>query len=314
MQLDAAPLYAEPAPGAPAGAAYWLQTEDGLRIRIGVWQPEQAQGTVLLFPGRTEYVEKYNDAAAELARRGFATVSIDWRGQGLADRMLDDRRVGHIVDFVDYQADVAAVVQAVDTLGLPRPFHLIGHSMGGAIGLRAVMDGNVDVVSSVFTGPMWGISLMPPVRLAAWVLPKAARLIGQEHRLTPGTRPENYVEFGDFDDNTLTSDRAMFDLMRVQLERQPDLSLGGPSLHWLREALDETDTLSQRPSPDLPCICFVGDNERIVDIPRARDRMRRWPGGELEMLPGCEHEVMMETPQTRQHVYDRMADLFRSAS
>ena len=314
MQMQAAPFHAQPAPGAPTGAAYWLTTPDGMRIRIAVWQPEDAQGTVLLFPGRTEYIEKYDGAAAELAKRGFATLAVDWRGQGLADRMLDDRRIGHIPKFTDYQQDVFAVKEAIAELDLPHPFHLIGHSMGGAIGLRAVMDGNIEVASSVYTGPMWGISLSPLVRIAGKVLPELARLVGQAHRIAPSTSPLNYVLVNPFEGNVLTTDREMYEMLRDQLQAHPDLALGGPSLNWLREALDEADALAARPSPDMPCICFVGVNERIVDIPSARDRMDRWPGGALEMVAGSEHEIMMEALPIRTQVFDKMADLFHGAT
>ena len=77
-----------------AGAAFWLTAADGVRLRVGLWSHPGAQGTVLLLPGRTEYVEKYGRAAADLRSRGYATLAIDWRGQGLADRALDDPMSG----------------------------------------------------------------------------------------------------------------------------------------------------------------------------------------------------------------------------
>jgi uncharacterized membrane protein YbhN (UPF0104 family) len=44
-------------------------------------------------------------------------LTIDWRGQGLADRMLPDRRIGHVGKFSDYQTDLAAVLRLVSTCG-----------------------------------------------------------------------------------------------------------------------------------------------------------------------------------------------------
>ena len=91
----------------------------------------------MMFPGRTEYIEKYGDCAAEFTGRGFAFLAVDWRGQGLADRLLDDVRVGHVDQFTDYQHDVQATLDLAADLNLPKPWFVIGHSMGGAIGLRA---------------------------------------------------------------------------------------------------------------------------------------------------------------------------------
>ena len=197
-------------------------------------------------------------------------------------------------------------------LKLPGKRHMIAHSMGGCIGLRAVMDG-LDVASCVFTGPMWGIRIANPVRPAAWAISRAAKSVGLSHLYAPGTSADSYVVTAPFEDNLLTTDQDSFDYMRRQIIAIPELQLGGPSLHWLHEALAETRALSRRPSPDLPCITFCGTNERIVDIPRIRDRMARWPNGRLEMVETGEHEVLMEAPRLRNRLMQQMIDLFENA-
>ena len=123
MSLSPAPLHTEIANGPDDGRAYWLTTPDGVRIRIGVWGGGD-KGTVLLFPGRTEFVEKYGVTAKGFLERGFSTVAIDWRGQGLADRALDNRLIGHVDDFLDYQKDVEAVLAALPDLGPVSYTHL----------------------------------------------------------------------------------------------------------------------------------------------------------------------------------------------
>ena len=107
-----APLHAAVADGPEGGRAFWLTTADSVRIRAGLWNPKAPQGTVLLLPGRTEYVEKYGRAARELATRGYATLTLDWRGQGLADRPFKDRMTGHVGDFSEFQSDLDTLVEA----------------------------------------------------------------------------------------------------------------------------------------------------------------------------------------------------------
>ena len=314
MADPAAPFDAALADSPPGARAWWVRADDGLRVRIAHFPAsDAAEGTVLLFPGRTEYVEKYGRTGADLVERGYHVLTIDWRGQGLADRMLEDARTGHVQVFEDYQRDVAAMLDLADRLGLPRPLHLIGHSMGGCIGLRAVMDG-LPVASCVFTGPMWGIRIAGPIRPAAWALGWGGRRMGLGHLYAPGTTSESYVATGAFEDNTLTRDREMWDYMRAQVQAHPGLQLGGPSLTWLHEALAECLALSRRPSPRLPCLCLLGENERIVDTGRIQDRMARWPDGDLEIVPHGEHEVLMEDRATRTRLADRIAALFRDAA
>ncbi|MEL6807534.1 MAG: alpha/beta hydrolase [Pseudomonadota bacterium] len=313
MTLAEAPLFTDVSPAPLDGSGYWAHASDGVRIRLGVYHPDAAKGTVLVFPGRTEYVEKYAPAAGDLAQRGFASVIIDWRGQGLADRLLDDNRIGHVGLFADYQLDAKAMIEAAETLDLPKPFYLLGHSMGGCIGLRSLIEG-VDVAAAAFTGPMWGIRIAPALRPVAWALGTVMPVIGHGHRLPPGRVLESYVLTAPFEDNLLTTDSDMYDMMRQQLQAHPELELGGPSFLWLREALAETLALSRLPAPDVPADAFVGTNERIVHVGRIEARMRDWTNGDLHVIENGEHEVMMEGPSARQSIFDTMANRFASAA
>lgn len=306
--FETAPYHADVAAN-PAGSCYWLDTEDGTRIRLGIWHKPDAQGTVVIFPGRTEYIEKYGRAAQEFAQRGFACVAIDWRGQGLADRLLPNRSVGHVEEFTDYQHDVAVVMQALADMDLPQPLHLLGHSMGGCIGLRALLDG-LPVASAMFSAPMWGIKMAPALRPVAWGLSSISRQLGFSGVFAPGQQAETYVLRAEPAGNTLTSDTNCFHILQQQLRQQPDLALGGPSLHWLNEALREMRALSEQDTPSIPTLTFLGSDEDIVDPAQIHARMNRWPAGELVVLENGRHEVLMETPAIRDHVFDRSAAHF----
>lgn len=309
MRLTPAPFFGDIAFGPPDGAAHWAQTSDGVRIRVGHWPVENASGTVLIFPGRTEFVEKYGQIAAGFAARGLASVAVDWRGQGLADRLVENPAIGHVAHFTDYQKDVAAMIRVARELDLPRPFFLLAHSMGGAIGLRAVMEG-LAVNAVTFSGPMWGIKIAPHLRPLAWTLSTILPQIGQGLRLPPGSKLEHHVLVDGFEDNLLTRDRAQFDIMHKQLSDHPELALGGPSMIWLREALKETRHLASRRAPNIACLTFMGSNERIVDIPAIQSRMHGWKNGQLEIVPDGEHEVLMESAAVTEPLFDQMASLF----
>ncbi|MEP4194085.1 MAG: alpha/beta hydrolase [Aliishimia sp.] len=313
MDLSEAPLFTDASPGPADGAAWWMQTQDGVQIRAGAWGRDATKGTVLLFPGRTEYIEKYGVTAQELADRGYATVTLDWRGQGLADRSLPDRRVGNVGHFNEFQQDVASMMRLVQKLDLPKPYYLLGHSMGGCIGLRSLVDG-LDVQAAAFTGPMWGIRIAPHLVIPAWILAHVMPMIGLGGKTPPGTRIDPYVLAEPFEDNQLTRFREMWDMMRNQLIAHPDLGLGAPSYIWLREALHETGALARRSSPAQPCVTYLGTNERIVNTQRIHDRMSRWPNGRLEMVSGGEHEVQLEDPDTRKWLFDDMCAHFENAT
>ncbi len=307
--MDAAPFFADLSEGPPKARALWLTASDGVRIRIGIW-PEGDAGTVLMFPGRTEFIEKYGRVARDFGARGLSSIAVDWRGQGLADRVAEDPNIGHVSgDFRDYQRDVEVVMDAVRAEVLPAPYFILGHSMGGAIGLRAVIERG-DIAAAAFSAPMWGIQMTPALRPVAWSIPRVARAIGQGERYAPGTQRESYVATTAFEGNTLTTDPEHFAYMQAQARHDSRLALGGPSLHWLHEALEECRALSSITLPAVPAIAAVGSEESIVDKAAVQALASRWPECEFRCFEGAQHELLMERADVRDTFIGAMADLF----
>jgi lysophospholipase len=304
-----APFHAALADGPPGAVCVWLKP-GAMRIRVAHWKAGE-KGTVLLLPGRTECIEKYGRAAGDMVARGYSVITIDWRGQGLADRALPDRNVGHVDDFAEYQEDLDAMLAEADRAELPKPWFLMAHSMGGSIGLRALMRG-LPIRAAVFSAPMWGISMSAWLRPVAQMVTALAGPFGQAHRYAPTTGPETYLLQVPFEGNVLTTDREMWAYMKAQVEAVPDLALGGPSLAWLRAALKECSALAALPAPSVPAICALGTAEKVVDVPPVHLRMAGWARGQLDLYPGAEHEIMMERPAARQRFFDRAASLYEA--
>jgi len=310
--MEKAPLYNDMADGPEGAQAFWLNTEDDIRIRAAHW-PGGDKGTVFVFPGRSEYVEKYGRTAVELKARGFGTISIDWRGHGLADRLDPLVTLGHVDRFSDYQKDLRAVLAMAAMVNCPKPFYLIAHSMGGCIGLRSLLDG-LAVNAVVFSAPLWGV-IMPPVqRSFAWALSWATHRTRFSRLPTPTTKQESYVLSEPFEGNDLTTNPEFYAYMQRHLREHPEMILGGPSLNWLYETLRETRALRAITPPPVPTLTFLGSNERVVDPHAVHQVMDKWPNGALRMVAGARHEVMMETPDIQTDFFDAAADLFTQHS
>lgn len=296
--MTRAPLFNDVAEGPADGQGVWLKASDGTRLRAGVWNASGPRGTVVLLPGRSEYVEKYGRTAVALAQSGYATLTVDWRGQGMSDRALSDPLVGHVTDFAEYQQDLDALMAFAQAQGLPQPFHLLAHSMGGTIGLRALLRG-LPFQRAAFSSPMWGILISPLMRPIATVLSAASATLGFSNRYVLGTGPAIYVTDQPFEDNTLTTNPDMWQYMRRQALAHPGMSLGGPSFGWLHAALTECRALARLPSPPVPTLCALGSHERIVDPKPILNRMGSWPTGRLQIVQDAEHEVLMERATLR---------------
>ena len=114
-----------------------IKTPDGAELRFARWAPPpNRKGTVCVFQGRAEFIEKYYETVRDLRARGFAVAMIDWRGQGHSARRLRDPRKGYVRDFADYETDVETFVRSVVMPDCPPPFYALAHSMGGAVMLR----------------------------------------------------------------------------------------------------------------------------------------------------------------------------------
>jgi lysophospholipase len=310
---NSAPFLAEFAEGPDGGHAQWVTAEDGVRLRVAFWPMRRAKGTILLFPGRTEYAEKYGRAAAEFAMRGYAVATIDWRGQGLSERLIDDPMTGHVFDFKDYQADVHALKAAVAEAEMPGEIFLVAHSMGGCIGLRSLQNG-LGVRAAAFSAPMWGIQMPAQKRPLAWAVSWAWPKLGYGEAYAPGTSATSYAATAPFEGNTLTRDPEMYAWMQAQTTALPGLALGGPSLHWLYQALTETRRLRALTPPAVPALAHIGTAEKVVDVAAVEDVMALWTDGVLTRINGAEHEIMMEMKPVRDAFFDSAAALFDRAA
>ncbi|MFD1912396.1 alpha/beta fold hydrolase [Halodurantibacterium flavum] len=308
--MTPAPFHEDIADGPRGGRAVWITTGDAARLRLVFW-PQGEKGRVLILPGRSEYAEKYGPVARALATHGYGAAIPDWRGQGLSDRLIADPRAGHIVHFSQYQNDLQATLDVVRELDGTPPTLMLAHSMGGAIGLRAMTSGLV-MRAVAFSAPMWGIRISARALPMAWGLSTAASWLGRlGHRYIPGRGgPDNWLRAEIFNENTLTGDRERFDWMIAQLGAHPELGIGGATLGWLNAALRETAALRRLPSPAVPAYVALGSEERIVSDSAIRARVARWPGAVLEEYPSARHEIMMERPHLRDRFLGHVAALF----
>lgn len=308
--MTPAPFRADLAEAPPGARTVWMTGRDGVRLRLMVCS-DGARATVLIFPGRTECAEKYGRVARDLWAAGLSSITIDWRGQGLSDRLLDDPLVGHVAQFSDYQTDVRAMLQAAEIARLPKPYFLLAHSMGGAIGLRALIQG-LGVRAAAFSAPMWGLPIAGPLLPAARAMGWAAVKLGKGGDHAPNTYHGCYLCDEPFAGNVLTSDPDGYAYMKRQVVEEPDLALGGPSYGWVYEAIKECDALAQAPRPTLPTLVGLGSHEKVVNPAAIHLMAATWPSARVQIVPGAEHELLVETEKRRSAFMDGMLGLFDS--
>jgi len=301
------PAHRGPLALVPGGIA-WDETldlvaADGVRLRGAIWRAgPNPRGQVLLLSGRTEFLEKYTLVAAELVRRGYAVASLDWRGQGLSQRLMQPHVKGHVEHFSHFQRDLAALVSHPAVSELPGPRVLMANSMGAAIGLRALYRGTAEVQGAVLLAPMLGIVMGRFMRYLSHVVLPLAQRTGQTGRWPPLARVARPYVFEGFDGNLLTGDPEMFGWLAETIRTHRDLQLAMPTLGWLAEALAEVAWLRQQGPPDCPSLCLLGTREAVVIPEAVRDGAARI-GARLVEVDGACHDLLMEAEPMRGQVW-----------
>jgi len=294
----------------PPGGLAWDETlaltaADGVRLRGALWRGQGSwagRGLMIHLQGRTEFLERCSLPIGRLVARGFSVASLDWRGQGLSDRLVAEPLKGHVARFTDYHLDLAALLAHPAVRAEPGPLLLLGNSMGGAIGLGATLRGHLAPRAVVVSAPMLGIALAPRMRLATRITLGLARLTRRLDRWPPfapaGFPIDRPYPFAGFEGNLLTGDRALFEWSAAALRRRPALQLALPTLGWLDQAFAEIAWLARQGPLGCPGLCLLGSREALVSRAAVRAGAARL-GLELAEIEGGRHEVLIEAEPMR---------------
>jgi lysophospholipase len=312
-----APLMGVPgASSPPGGMGEWFRGAGGLRLRAAFWRPsalvaETPRGTVVLSPGRTEPIEKYFEVIGNFLARGFCVLAHDWRGQGLSARLLPDRMKGHARAVEEFLDDYARLIEAFETR-MPKPWIMVGHSMGAALNLLSLQADETRFDAALLSAPMLRITTgkrsMWSVRLATrWNLRHGK---AGDYVLDDMDDPFDHT----FAKDALTSDEGRYELWRQQLYACPHLAVAGPTWGWLAFALDAGErALKPKALKRVKTRVTV---VQAADDTRVWKSTNRWAAkrlahGRYVEVEGARHEVIMETDDLRAHFlreFDIIAD------
>ena len=309
--------------GMPRPIEAYRTMKDGTRLRYAHWQTPKStrQGCLLFLNGRTEFIEKAIETYAVLVRSGLDLWTLDWRGQGLSARALDDPHKGHVLDYQTYLDDLDEFVREVTDLPSCGGKKLIlAHSMGGHIGLRYLHDHAGLFDKAVFLAPMINIVVnREPLRAINRMINVLG--FGESYALGTGRFKPIFENPDDPRDNGTVEDYRTLLSSYEELSRDPQtraeveryvrdnqaLALGGPTSAWL-DATFRSINLTLAPgypeSIRTPILLIGGGRDRTVvtaDQKRLADRL---PHGGFRLIESGGHELLMECPTIRKEVFE----------
>ena len=289
-------------PAPPGAVVHAIVARDNCNLRAARWSCGAAcAGTIAILPGRAEFIEKYFEVIGELLSRNFDVAILDWRGQGLSGRLVNDPRKGHIGDFRAYERDLDALAEQVLEPYCRPPWFALGHSMGAAIALAKAHSGSSPFARMVLTAPMidiYGLRFERGMRILAKVLV----LLGQGRRFVPGGSPKSYMS-ASFEGNLLTSDSSRHARAAAIIEAAPELSIGDPTIAWINAAFRFLRRFEDVAYPRrilTPILIVAAGADRIVDTAATEYFARRLKAGKCLTLAHARHEILMERDPLRE--------------
>jgi lysophospholipase len=281
-----------------------LKTPDGVSLRFARWAPPPGRkGTVCLFQGRAEFIEKYFETVRDLRGRGFAVATLDWRGQGLSERALRNSRKGYVRDFSRYDIDLDTFIREVVLPDCPPPHFALAHSMGASILLRAAFQGHRWFDRSVLLAPMIALPGMRRSSLTRSGV-RAMRMVGLGSAYVPGGDASVMMQ-RPFIGNLLTSDPVRYARNTAVIEAEPSLAVGWPTVAWTDAAFKAMNQLSDPNFPlriRQPLLIIAAGHDQIVSTPAIDEFSIRLRAGSHLIVPGSRHELLMEQDRFRMQV------------
>jgi lysophospholipase len=294
----------------PSGARTGIfKSRGGVKLRFALWEPTRPpkRGTVCVFQGRGEFIEKYFEVVADLRRRGFTVATMDWRGQGGSERALSNPHKGHVRSFSEFDQDLAHFMREIVLPDCQPPYIALAHSMGGNILLRNASLSGSWFSRMVLSAPMIDIAEARlgashgTSRLYAEVL--AGIGLGSLYVRRGSDRP---VELDPFEGNPLTTDRERYERNRSVLQAAPALGLGSPTVGWLRAALRSIARLTAPQYPlrvQVPLLLFAAGMDTVVSTQAIEEFALRLKVGTHVLIPQARHELLQETDELRQRFW-----------
>jgi len=281
-----------------------ITTPDGVELRFARWAPPPGRkGTVCLFQGRSEFIEKYFETVRDLRARGFAVATLDWRGQGLSQRLLRNSRKGYVRSFNEYAIDLDTFINEVVLPDCPPPHFALAHSMGASILLRAAHEGNRTFDRTVLLAPMIGLPGLRRTR-ATRIAVRVMRLAGLGMSYVPGGDATVMMQ-RPFIGNLLTSDPVRYARNVAVVEANPEVSIGWPTVAWADSAFKVMSEFAMPSYPmkiRQPLLIIAAGHDQIVSTLAIDEFAIRLRAGSHLIVPGARHELLMEQDRFRGQV------------
>lgn len=249
------------------------------RLAVHFWQPADAAGTAVVIHGYYDHTGLYGHLIRHLLERGLAVMCFDLPGHGLSSGEPAT------IETFDHYVDAFEAAMAALEVHLPRPWHLIGQSTGGALAMEWLLAKRLTRESSPFRSV---VLLAPLVRPYRWPLNRlvygvARRLVRERPRV--------------FRSNTENPEFQTF------LRDRDPLQARILPVQWVTAMVEWRRRFEQYPPTDIAPLVIQGQADTTVDWRYNMRVIERLFRPRIFYIPGARHHLVNETPAVRAQIF-----------
>jgi len=291
---------------APIGIqSYYIPMKDGINIRLCCWindsEGKSSRGTILLQQGYNEFIEKYFEVIGEFLKRGFSVISFDWRGQGMSEKMLENKNKAFIQDFSLHDSDLENIMKDIIEPLFPRPYIGVGHSMGGCLMLSALYKHPDFFDKAILSAPMLGfkneILLMPVIAILSLFSKNDSYLLVSKPNMGKETP---------FEDNDVTTDKFRYERTQRLVRKSPNLRLWGVTISWAKAAKNRLKSMRAKNWAEkikTKVLIINNLNDQVVDPDKINIMSKRLLESSIIEFNSTKHEIFMEKDIYRRELW-----------
>ncbi len=252
-----------------------LAGHDNLQLFFQVWQNPKAKGTVIIGHGQGEHSESYLRMIDAFKNDSWSFYAMDLRGHGKSDG-----KRGYAGNFEDYCKDYHLFVEKIlhESKSSTGPVVLLGHSLGGLIQLKTVIDHpEMKVAAQVCSSPLLGVAIPVPEwkTRAADVLNQWLPKVTLWNEITNDMLTRDLDVIREFEQDVLRHSRM-----------SPGVFLG------FKNAIEVVQARASE--IQLPTLFQIPENDPVVSSPEAKVFFDKMSSGDKKLCTygdGARHEI-----------------------
>ena len=245
-----------------------------------IFKPKDSRGTVILLHGYGDHAGVWKQVISTVVKERYTVAVYDHPGHGLSSGAR-----ASIDDFSEYVSALEDFLR-IARVHLPGPYHLVAHSMGGAVTLDYLLTAEQPSVENV-------ILIAPLVHSSYWHLSRFGHSLGKH---VTGSVPR-------------ASQNASADEEYLMITEKDPLQARQVAMKWFSALIEWNQRILSYEPSTLPIRVIQGTADTAVDWEyNVEFIMEKFPNADIILIENGGHQLMNEPMPMRAEIINLVVD------